>query len=389
VKLVTKKIKSQIDSDYPIGILLSGGLDSSFIAAIACTLLKKENKKLIAFSIILPEDNKGEDKDERQYIEKMESFYDNLEVHYISIPADIGPYSNLTSAFEHVESPVNTLHYADISLYEHAKKHNVRTLLTGFGGDMTLSHPGYGVIFQYLSQLRLLRAAKIFKRRHKETKRTLYNHFKHEVLSHIPLLKRIESIISKNNDYPSLSLNKKYISRIISSRNARSYMYNRSYAGSINTGELGSLLLKIRKLSNAFQLEFISTLLSKEITELFMAVPGEELIVKGQQRSLIKGAMKGIVPEEIISRIDKLPFSPDGNKRIVKITPENIAHWLANKDLIESNTGIVAEEHLKLISKINPSDVRIEWPINKNIFYIPMIVIAAEFYIWLSKKIMN
>jgi hypothetical protein len=207
------------------------------------------------------------------------------------------------------------------------------------------------------------------------------------VLSHIPLLKRIKSFISKNNDYQSLSLNKKYISRIISARNARCYMYNKSYARSINTGELGSLLLKIRKLSNAFQLEFLSPLLSKEITEIFMAVPGEELIVNGQQRSLIKGAMKGIVPEEIISRMDKLPFSPDSNKRIVKITPENIAHWLANKDLIESNTGIDAEEYLQLISKISHSDVKTEWPINKNIFYIPMIVIAAEFYIWLSKKL--
>jgi hypothetical protein len=127
--------------------------------------------------------------------------------------------------------------------------------------------------------------------------------------------------------------------------------------------------------------------LSKEITELFMAVPGEELIVKGQQRSLIKGAMKGIVPEEIISRMDKIPFSPDSNKRIVKITPENIAHWFANKDLLESNTGIDVEKHLKLISKISHSDVRTPWTINKNIFYIPMIVIAAEFYIWISKKL--
>ena len=49
-RLITNKIEILLDSNYPVGILLSGGLDSSYITSIACTLLKKEGKKLHAFS---------------------------------------------------------------------------------------------------------------------------------------------------------------------------------------------------------------------------------------------------------------------------------------------------------------------------------------------------
>jgi asparagine synthase (glutamine-hydrolysing) len=386
VKLVTKKIKSQIDSDYPIGILLSGGLDSSFVAAIACKLLKEQHRKLIAFSNVLPEDYKGEDKDERFYIEKLEEHYDNLEVHYVSVPEDTGPYSNLDMNFERVESPVNAFHYVDSTLYEHAEKLNVRTLLTGFGGDDTISNYGNGVIFQYMRELKLLRAFKLFAKRKNETKRTLYNHFKHEVLAHIPILRTLKTHFKKNDNYVHYALQKNYLNRIISANNSQDTTYNKSYAGIINRGEFSSVLLKVRKLSISFKIEFLSPLLSKEISELYMDVPGEELVINGMNRSLIKGAMTDLVPQEIIHRTDKMPFSPDYNKRISKLNPESLAHILKNKGLIENITGIDVEILLKSIAQISPSNIKSEVLINKKVFYIPIIIIAAEFYTWISKK---
>lgn len=38
-------------SDRPIGCLLSGGLDSSLVAAIAAHILKKQGKRLKTYSI--------------------------------------------------------------------------------------------------------------------------------------------------------------------------------------------------------------------------------------------------------------------------------------------------------------------------------------------------
>ena len=51
VNTLIESVKLRLESDRPLGCLLSGGLDSSLIAAIASLELKKKNQKLRTFSI--------------------------------------------------------------------------------------------------------------------------------------------------------------------------------------------------------------------------------------------------------------------------------------------------------------------------------------------------
>ena len=334
---------------------------------------------------MLPEDYNGPDKDERFYIEKLKEHFDNLEVHYVSIPDEIGPYSNLDEAFNWVELPVNLYHYVESALFESAEKFGVRTLLSGFGGDMAVSYNGNGVIYQNFRKFKFSKAFELFIKRYKIEKFSLSSLIKMEILGHNPIYRKIRDIIKKKEDYTFYPLKNKLGKKIIKG-SLIPYRKN-FFIQRINGGEISGNLLRFRKHGVHFKIEFLSPLLDKEVTELFFDMPEELTLLNGVKRSLIKETMKNLVPKEIINRTDKMLFSPDYNKRIAAIKDKNLDYLIRHKHQIEKITSIDFELLLNAISKISHSEIKTEWQLNKNLAFIPDIIISAEFYLWLMIKL--
>jgi asparagine synthase (glutamine-hydrolysing) len=135
-------------SDVPVGVLLSGGLDSSSVAA---TLALQAGGGVASFTVRFPEPEFDEGPRARQVAERW-----NLERHELTVPTDSIP-ERLAAASLLNDEPLahgSDLHMLAIS---HYAKPRVTVLLSGEGADET--HGGY-VRYRPLRHPWLLSAAR-------------------------------------------------------------------------------------------------------------------------------------------------------------------------------------------------------------------------------------
>lgn len=124
-------VKRRLSSDRPIGCLLSGGLDSSLVAAIAAQELKKENKRLKTFSIGLP------GSPDLAYAKKVASHIDSDHTEFLMTEEE--GLNVVGQVIWAIESWDTTTIRASIPQFLLAKKiaeqTNIKVLLNGDGAD--------------------------------------------------------------------------------------------------------------------------------------------------------------------------------------------------------------------------------------------------------------
>jgi asparagine synthase (glutamine-hydrolysing) len=131
-------VKIRMRSDRPVGVYLSGGLDSSFVAASMRGI--QSAGRLVSFSIVFPESRSI---DERRYQRLMAQ---HLELEHVEIAfreADIAEY--LRAMVWHAECPVKeTYNTCSMALAKAAGDRQIPVVLGGEGADELLGgYPGY------------------------------------------------------------------------------------------------------------------------------------------------------------------------------------------------------------------------------------------------------
>lgn len=297
--LIYKAIEKRLNYDLPVGLTLSGGLDSGCIACVLSELLMKKNKPLYTFSSVLPSNHDTKEKDERKYIELIDKHCPNIIQTYECAPG-IGIFSNLEKSFNLFESFPSSSFYMDIKLLEAAKKKGVKMLYTGFGGDFFVSWKGDSVIYELIKQGDYQSAFMLIRKFMKNDNKSFLEIFREMYASHTDVYQRLRSVI--RNDLDELKRN--------SMRRDTNLKYSGLISNLVNEGFVAFYLNRIYNFNESQGIESEMPLFDKNIYEFLIEMPIQLFVKDGIKRNLIRRTMQGILPEEILLRKDKMPFLP-------------------------------------------------------------------------------
>jgi len=325
-------VKLRLRSDVPIGTCLSGGLDSSAIVCAVNKFLKKEGIKEVGrhqktFSAVYGESFK--DCDETKFINMV--IKKTQAQSFKTFPQAKSLEKELENLIYTQDFPIgSTSIYAQWNVFRLANQKKAKVMLDGQGSDEMLAgyHTFFPVYFQSLKRqgqtATLISEMYHFWQNHPESiKQTLTNFFfKNSFLT--SLQRRIKPTLKtvfKNAYYDYTVFNdswrKKFTPFIYPQPNSDVFK-DQSYNLMVNNG-LPSLLRYEDRNSMAFSIESRTPFLDYRLVELVYALPDKEKIFHGQTKWVMRQALKGILPEKIRTRQDKIGFA----------TPEKI--WMQNE----------------------------------------------------------
>ena len=317
--LFTESVKLRLMADVPLGMFLSGGIDSSAIAAVMSTMVDEPIK---TFSVGFAEREANEFEFARIVANKYKT-----EHHEITITPEQF-FVELPKLVWHEDEPIGFI--ASVPLYFVSKlaQQHVKVVLTGEGSDEIMA--GYG---RYAKTLQLLNYGEKYESATPKFLRSIIKSGASAVGG-----KLTRTFLTRNNDIENLFLDNfaifgktmqtKLFSAETKSRIAEQnpYFYQNQWLEETDATEildkllyvdsktyLHELLMKQDQMSMAASIESRVPFLDHKLVELTAKMPTNMKLRGTTTKFLLKEAMKGILPEEILYR-PKMGFPvPVGN----------------------------------------------------------------------------
>ncbi|HWS45288.1 MAG TPA: asparagine synthase-related protein, partial [Acidimicrobiia bacterium] len=287
-------------SDVPVGVPLSGGLDSSGVVSTMARLMQEgtqlHTEGLYTFSALYP----GLTIDESEYIHEVERAVGSIPHYAYPQPNDF--WNEITEWIWYQEEPtIASAPYAYYCVYRLASEH-VKVMVSGNGGDELLA--GYIPYFRaYLSSAAaqhhyLAGAREIIKGW------DLYKkYFRDVVRSRIPG--------RRGNEVTARELLRSGPAVAAAHFSAHKNL-NERLASDVLQYSTPDLLRYEDKNSMAFSIEARVPFLDHEMVEFIFGLPIDQKIKGGWNRAVYRNAMKGRMPEKNRLRRSKIGFTnPD------------------------------------------------------------------------------
>lgn len=345
-------VRCRTRSVYPIGALLSGGLDSSSVVAVAKDLIPPQagDGVLRTFTADFPNVVKA---DERHFVDAVLA-QGNVESFRICA-SELSPLRDSERMYGHIDEPIPVPNlFMQWALYEVAQQQQVRVLLTGLDGDNAVSYGwprlidlisqgdwdrlvtetksaaalrGVGDeailrrwVYPYLTDLskhfRLITLAQTISQLHKHflisREQVIYNY------GIKPLIPRSLRRLRRRFLDPSFSLYESIIrnqfakqhgigseQRILHRKLFDVLTEKEAHRRRIMNGLL-NLAFEVQDISAfAFSIESRQPFFDKRLIEYSFSLPADQKMSQGWTRVVLRRAMEGILPPEVQWRKDK------------------------------------------------------------------------------------
>ena len=293
-------VKRHLISDVPVGVPLSGGLDSSGVVSTMSRLMSSgtdlHTAGLYTFSALYP----GQSIDESEYIREVEHAVGSIP-HYVYPKLDEF-WNEITEWIWYQEEPtIASAPYAYYSVYRLASEH-VKVMVSGNGGDELLA--GYIPYFRAYLSSALAQRHYLAAAREIVKGRDLYKKYAGDLIR------------SKLPGRTTNPVNARELLRAGSAGTTAHFAahtnLNERLASDVLQYSTPDLLRYEDKNSMAFSIEARVPFLDHELVEFIFSLPIDQKIKGGWNRAVYRNAMKGRMPEKNRLRRSKIGFTnPD------------------------------------------------------------------------------
>lgn len=308
--LFSTSIKRRLRSDVEVGTSLSGGLDSSSIAA-TISQLTTYNVQLKTFTASFP----GFEKDETAYAKQVA---DQFQLQQFTItPTAETLLNDIQKLIYHQEEPFQSSSiYAQYKVYELAKQHGVKVILDGQGADEILAGY-YKYIHWFLQEKGRSRESGVVSRE----LNAFAQHqipfewgWKNKFAASFPEItavqleskafKEIKFSAGIDAAYFKEHINKQTIFKPIVRKLNDLLYYNTMQFG------LEELLRYADRNSMAHGREVRLPFLNHELVQFIFSLPSHYKIHNGFTKYILRESMKQVLPSSIVYRTDKVGYEP-------------------------------------------------------------------------------
>ncbi len=328
-----QSVKIHLRSDVPVGAALSGGIDSS---SIVCAMRHLEpDMPIHTFSFIAIDSKVSE-----------ENWINKVNAHVGSIPhkVSVSPmelFRDLDDLIATQGEPFGgTSIYAQYRVFKMAKEAGITVTLDGQGADEILGgydgYPGQR-IHSLLDEKRYIDAYNFLSSWSRFTGSSRWNAIKRTIAdcTHGEVYQMLRQLHSAS---PQPSWIRTDLLRDVGVQLA--YPANRSplnipgrrmmekLSSAIVAGGLARLLRHGDRNSMRFSIESRLPFLTLPLADFSLGLPEEYLVsMQGVSKSLLRSAMRGIVPDEILNRTDKVGFATPERDWLLSISG-SLREWL-------------------------------------------------------------